>query len=466
MDGKFLKAEKIIVEVLPTHPLIKLMNTLNWEELGQTILPDLKKSTSKLKWWLGRKLKIRIHLGVFLLQQLLNETDRGMERQLRDNVVYAVFCGKTFVQSWKVPDHTKIEEFRSRLSPETQCTLTNAIVKIAAQKGFAKPEHIDIDSTVQIPDMQFPATVNLLVKAAAVGRRVQKIVMKFMPETIKHVPEIDMKIIKGLAKQHYFEKSKAIKQKVEARKQALAKLWGVVSEAIQPVIRFARIMDEPFIIESLPVRDKNRIVNFIQKAPALLGELFERCYENTPRQSKIFSFHRNEVDCFNKNKHHKGIEFGRQFQIGRVGGNFVYSIPNDSIRRPDAASLKKMVVQHIELFQTPIESIGTDQGYYSKDNEKLVLDFGVKAVAIQKPNRKLNDAPDNPISQEQLEALENRRAGIEPIIGHLKRHWQMGRSRMKSDQTTEASGYCALLGFNLRQMIRYLTGEAVVVSTG
>ncbi len=173
-----------------------------------------------------------------------------------------------------------------------------------------------------------------------------------------------------------------------------------------------------------------------------MGELFERCYENSPRQSKIFSFHRNEVDCFNKNKHHKGIEFGRQFQIGRVGGNFVYSIPNDSIRMPDAASLKKMVVQHIELFRTPIESIGTDKGYYSKDNEKLVLDFGVKAVAIQKPQRKLKDAPINPISKAQLETLENRRAGIEPIIGHLKKYWQMGRSRMKSDQTTEASGYC------------------------
>lgn len=238
----------------------------------------------------------------------------------------------------------------------------------------------------------------------------------------------------------------------------------MVSEAIQPVIRFARIMDESFIIESLPVRDKNMIVNFIQKAPALSGELFERCYENVQRQSKIFSFNRNSVDCFNKNKHHKGVEFGRQFQIGRVGGNFVYSIPNDSIRMPDAASLKKMVVQHIELFQTPIESIGTDKGFYSKDNEKLALDFGVKAVAIQRPNRKLNDAPINPISPEQLETLENRRAGIEPIIGHLKKYWQLGRSRMKSDQTTEASGYCALLGFNFRQMMRYLTSQAVVIT--
>lgn len=130
MDGTFLKAQKIVVDVLPTHPLVQLMNALNWEELGQIILSDLKKSTTKLKWWLGRKLKIRIHLGVFLLQQLLNETDRGMERQLQDNAVYAVFCGKTFVENWNIPDHTKIEEFRSRLSSETQCALANAIVTL------------------------------------------------------------------------------------------------------------------------------------------------------------------------------------------------------------------------------------------------------------------------------------------------------------------------------------------------
>ena len=464
MNSTFSKSQKIIIEVSPAHPLIKLMNALDWEQLGQIILPDLKSSTHKLKWWLGRKLKIRIHLGVFLLQQLLNETDRGMERQLQENGVYAVFCGKTLVEGWKIPDHTKIEEFRSRLSPETQCKLANAMASLAAAKGFAKPAHVDIDATVQTPDMQFPATVNLLVKVAGIGRRIQKILLRFMPEVIKeHVPEIDMKSIKGLAKQHYFEKSKAIKQKVEARKQALAKLWGVVSEAVQPVIRFARLMDEPFIVESLPVREKNLIVNFIQKAPALLSELFERCYENAPRQSKIFSFHRNEVDCFNKNRHHKGLEFGRQFQIGRIEGNFVYSIPNNSIRMPDAANLKRMVIQHIELFQTPIESIGTDKGYYSKENEQLALDFGVKAVAIQKPQRKLKDAPVNPITQEQLESLKNRRAGIEPIIGHLKKYWQMGRSRMKSDKTTEASGYCALLGFNLKQMIRHLTGQVVVI---
>ena len=78
-------------------------------------------------------------------------------------------------------DHTKIEEFRSRLSPETQCGLSNEITRLAVRKGFAKPKHIDIDSTIQSLDMQYPATINLLLKTAVVGRRVQKILTLLIP---------------------------------------------------------------------------------------------------------------------------------------------------------------------------------------------------------------------------------------------------------------------------------------------
>jgi hypothetical protein len=35
----------------------------------------------------------------------------------------------------------------------------------------------------------------------------------------------------------------------------------------------------------------------------------------------------------------------------------------------------------------------------------------------------------------------------------------MGKSRMKSDETTKSAGYCAVLGFNLRQLTRHVAGE-------
>lgn len=73
-------------------------------------------------------------------------------------------------------------------------------------------------------------------------------------------------------------------------------------------------------------------------------------------------------------------------------------------------------------------------------------------------DRTLNAAPETtPWSIRQL--LHNRRAGIEPLIGHTKHGGQMGRSRMKSDETTKSAGYTAVLGFNLRQLARNLAGE-------
>lgn len=35
----------------------------------------------------------------------------------------------------------------------------------------------------------------------------------------------------------------------------------------------------------------------------------------------------------------------------------------------------------------------------------------------------------------------------------------MGRSRMKSDEATKSANYAAVLGFNLRQLTRYIAGE-------
>ncbi len=57
--------------------------------------------------------------------------------------------------------------------------------------------------------------------------------------------------------------------------------------------------------------------------------------------------------------------------------------------------------------------------------------------------------------------LSNRRAGIEPLIGHAKQGGQLGHSRRKSDETTLAAGYAAIGGFNLRQLSRHQLGKKI-----
>ena len=67
--------------------------------------------------------------------------------------VYQVFCGLNVVSSWRCPDHTKIEEFRNRLSAETHKSISDYIVNVGVKLGFGDPSRLDIDSTVQESSM-------------------------------------------------------------------------------------------------------------------------------------------------------------------------------------------------------------------------------------------------------------------------------------------------------------------------
>jgi hypothetical protein len=153
------------------------------------------------------------------------------------------------------------------------------------------------------------------------------------------------------------------------------------------------------------------------------------------------------------------LQFGRAFQLGRIGGNFLVVGQCTSLYMPDAPSLPAMVQLHQNLFGTGVlSSIATDKGYYSYENEQLLIKTGIAEIQLPRPERTL-DAPSVTTSWPIRQELHDRRAGIEPLIGHTKQGGQMGRSRMKSDETTKSSGYTAVFGFNLRQLTRYLAGE-------
>ena len=160
-----IKGGKIMVEVEDTHPLIQLGNLIDWPHLSELAQPDLEK-TKKRFWWLGRKLKLRVHLAVMILQMLFKWTDRLTEIRIKTTPLYQFFCGVNIMSRWRCPDHTKIEEFRNRLSPETHKAIADYIVKLAIGLGFADPSKVDIDSTVQEANISYPSDATLMKKMA------------------------------------------------------------------------------------------------------------------------------------------------------------------------------------------------------------------------------------------------------------------------------------------------------------
>ena len=111
---KSVQPGAVTILVGKEHPLIMLANALPWAILISLAMEDLKRTTVKGYWWLGRRLLVRVHVAAYILQKISDLTDREVEYGLRDNAAYQLFAGKGIVANWHAPDHTKIAAFRSR----------------------------------------------------------------------------------------------------------------------------------------------------------------------------------------------------------------------------------------------------------------------------------------------------------------------------------------------------------------
>jgi len=446
----------VTIDVSPTHPLIQLAQVIPWQALTDLVLPDLQCTTAKGKWWLGRKLMLRIHLGAFLLQWLYHLTDRQVEWAIKDNAAYQLFCGWGVVDNWRTPDHTKMEEFRSRLSPETQRQVANQVIVWATALGFADPSKMDGDSTIQEANIAYPSDAQLMVKMTLLVNKVWTYMKEHVSFFADFIPSVNIQVVKAKAKAYWFRDHK----NTDETQRLFQDLWHEAFTQINHVRKYFKVLLD-YDIERMPWNIRRALDQINEYCSDLFLNVASFMCRGVMVPDKALSFHAKAISCFNKGKLSKGLQFGRAFQLGRIGGNFLLVGACTSLRMEDSASVLPMIAVHQDLFgQGILQSFGADKGYYSQANANYVRSVeGLTEVCLQQPGC----GPDRLAERDRAtyRRLANRRAGIEPLIGHAKQGGQLGQSRMKTDETTLAAGYAAIGGFNLRQLIRHLLGKDI-----
>jgi IS5 family transposase len=442
-----LKRTSIEITVASSDPMIKLANALDWNALAEIALPDLKQ-TAKGFWRLGRKLCLRTHLSVMVLQSLLKETDRGIEIRVNQTPVFQLFTGFGILRRWKCPDHTKIEEFRNRLKAETQKTIGHYVLKVAQEKGFADASWMDLDSTVQEANMAYPADATLMKK---LSEKCHKVVRYMKAKKKAYVPKlsIDIERIRKTAQGYFFLKKTAV---IEERRRLFEEYHRLVKSELRPIIEFFDSITSRQT-KALPWNIVQTLTEIREMGWRYLLDVGHFTRTHHIKAGKILSFHSQQVACVKKGKAGKDKEFGRVFQLGRIGGNFLIAFACTSVRMDDKKSLLPAVHEHREIFgKDVLKEVGTDKGYYKRKNVREVEALSINADGLQRTINAKNQ-PDREIAR----VLRDRRSGIEPLIKHAK-SFGLGKSKMKSDATTLASGYRSVMGFNLHQIMRHMDG--------
>jgi Transposase domain (DUF772). len=419
------------------HFLIHLASVIPWKEYAELAIADLYKDRRRS----GRKLNLRLHLGAFILQAQFGWTDRELEENLNYYAPAKVFCGIV----GKSYDHSAFVKFRGRISEETAKKFNTLILKVAHKKGFTGTQFMDIDSTVQEANIEYPSDIRMMQSVFRKGIKLLNGLVEAGSTKAKGlVEQFDVKQASKDFKSYFFAKKNQdgfeLKRKIFSKTHKLAK--KIVS-AVDKVKSTIKSYDLPWNYK----RDLDQLTDV---APELLGQIahFIRHQEVAPE--KLLSLHAGEVKCISKGKVGKPYEFGRRFFASRLPGNYVMAFTGESCDLEDAHSMDIALKDYQDIFKQFPDSVAGDQGFWSRHNLKACK--GITEIGITPRGHK-----NWKVSEDKVEELTTRRSKVEPIIGHLKRRG-MGKSRMKSDQTTKLKGQLSALSLNLVRLARDLRG--------
>jgi IS5 family transposase len=192
-----------------------------------------------------------------------------------------------------------------------------------------------------------------------------------------------------------------------------------------------------------------------QKHYSKLFRVFDRVLEQQKDgKNKIYSIHQPHVKCIAKGKEAKKYEFGNKSSIAKTknSGIIIGALAfSDNIYDGDTLSPQ---LKQVERLTGKMPKYGiVDRGYRGR---KII-----EGVKILTP-RKLAASATRYLVQKTRKQFRAR-AGIEPVIGHIKRDHRMWRNFLLDEDGDKLNTILAATGFNLRKMLRRLEAGAMKI---
>lgn len=162
-------------------------------------------------------------------------------------------------------------------------------------------------------------------------------------------------------------------------------------------------------------------------------------------KQKLYSLHEPHVYCMSKSKDHKKYEFGTKVSITvtRDSKIIVGALAVDS-NEYDGHTLPAVLAQLKRLSACEPTAALCDRGYKGKNK--------INNTRILRPQSKTNDTTKE--TQELMRKRFRKRAGIEPVIGHLKSDHRLNRNYLKCFSGDQMNVLLAAAVFNFKKWMR------------
>ena len=364
---------------------------------------------------------IRTISGMLILKRMFNESDESVIDRWVENPYWQYLCGEVYFQHEPPFDRTELIKFRKRIGEEGAEKILKLSINLFPKKEIQEKEVL-IDTTVQEKNITYPTDVKLQKRIIEKCRLIAKV----EGIQLRHIYKKELKQLMIDQRFHYHPKRR---KKARAAQRRIKTITGRV---LRDMVR------KMSIEQKLKYERKIKIFNQILE-------------QQKGSKNKIYSIHQPNVKCIAKGKEAKKFEFGNKSSIvkTRTSGIIVGAMAfSENIY--DGDTLEPQLNQTERLTERKPKYGIVDRGYRGR---KIVN--GIKIII---PKRLPSWA--SRYQKQKIRKQFRARAGIEPIIGHLKKDHRMNRNFLLNDQGDKINTILAAAGFNFRKMLQRLKAEA------
>jgi len=390
------------------HPLVQLADQIQWEQFDSSFTPLFCTDNGRAAC------AVRLMVGLHYLKHTFDLSDEETVAQWVENPYWQYFCGGRFFEH-TLPIHpSSMSRWRTRLKEAGVEAMLAELIAAGLRSGAIRPsmlERINVDTTVQEKFVRFPTDARLydrmrerLVAAAhqrGIGLR----------QSYTRVGRYTL-----MRQQRYA----SVQQFARARKMT-KRLRTLLGRVVRDIQRKSTECDA-------------ELKEWLSRAHRLLKQ------QREDRQ-KLYSVHAPEVECVAKGKAQKRYEFGCKVSVATTSrGNWIVGAQALHGNPYDGHTLASALQQVEQLSGHKPQKVFVDLGYRGHGVEG---DCAVHVVPRQRRHL-----------PKSLRGWMNRRAAIEPMIGHLKSDHRMERNRLKGKLGDQLNALLSACGCNLRKLLR------------
>jgi IS5 family transposase len=396
------------------HELVLLADAIDWSYF--------EKEFSSLYSHVGqRSVPIRLMVGCLLLKHLENLGDETLPKRWIRDPYMQYFCGIRCFEHKFPFDPSDFCHFRKRIGDEGFEKIFAHSVRLHGKETSAQASSWYLsDTTVQENNTTFPTDSKLCKKVidkcnAIADKSEIKLRRSYRRES------------KQLLRDTYNGKHpKRAKQAKKARRR----LQTIANAQLRDLERKMNKPQRQFYREKLDLY--TRAVN-----------------QKKDDKNKVYSLHKPFTKCISKGKVHKPYEFGNKVGLittGKKGRKIITAVKAFSENLFDGHTIDPLLEQMETNELTLPKEIIYDRGGKGKTHVK-----GVKILTPDKA-KKTDTAYQKRCKRKKFRS----RAGIEPIIGHLKTDYRLAQNYLLDEIGIQINALMAATAWNLKKMMEKL----------